>query len=189
MAMTIKQQQCLLAYLGYYGGNPDGIWGPLSRAGAEQFQQAFGGIRVDGIVGAETEAALKEAVQNGMPPREAVKDFWQQLRYFTREEFRCKCGGKYCDGEPAQMQREVVEIAERARSFFGRAGHVVSGLRCSRHNANCSGAAQSRHMSGKAVDLRIDGVTADALLEFVQQQKGLRYAYKINATNVHFDVF
>lgn len=192
MAMTIKQQQCLLAYLGYYAGDLDGIWGPLSRAGTEAFQQTFGGIRIDGIVGEETEAALKRAVSEGMPrvPQAQEKlDFWQEMQYFSREEFRCKCGGKYCDGEPAQMQREVVEIAEHARIFFGRAGHVVSGLRCSQHNANCGGAAQSRHMCGKAVDLRIDGVTADTLLEFVQKQSGVRYAYKINATNVHFDVF
>ena len=46
--MTIHQKQHLLAYLGYYLGEVDGIWGPRSERGATDFQEDFGGIAVDG---------------------------------------------------------------------------------------------------------------------------------------------
>ena len=65
---------------------------------------------------------------------------------------------------------------------------MVSGLRCKQHNANEGGVANSQHMYGEAIDLRITGVSADQLLAFVKQQPSTRYAYKINATNVHFDI-
>ena len=37
--MTAKQKQCLLAYLGYYQADIDGIWGPKSQEAARSFQQ------------------------------------------------------------------------------------------------------------------------------------------------------
>ena len=40
--MTAKQKQCLLAYLGYYTGAIDGIWGEKSRQATEDFQKAYG---------------------------------------------------------------------------------------------------------------------------------------------------
>ena len=185
--MTIRQRQCLLSYLGYYAGAVDGLWGPKSRDAAMGFQRDYGGLTADGSVEGDTEEALKRAVAEGMP--EMREDsFWQEIRYFTREEFRCKCGGRFCGGYPAEMKKTVVQVADRARAHFGALGHVVSGLRCRQHNANSGGVENSQHMSGEAVDLRIDGVSADALLAFVKQQPEVRYAYKINAANVHFDI-
>lgn len=178
--MTVRQKQCLLAYLGYYTGSIDGIWGPLSEGAAAAFLSRWG----DG----KLEAALKQAVVSGMPEKDETEDFWEEIQYFSREEFKCKCGGKYCNGYPAEMKREVVVLADRARKYFGRPGHVVSGLRCARHNANSGGVSNSQHMYGEAIDLYIEGTTADQLLAFIRQQPELRYAYKINSTNVHFDV-
>lgn len=55
--MTIKQQQHLLAYLGYYVGNVDGVWGTLSKTACKAFQKDFFQMdsKVDGICGSETE--------------------------------------------------------------------------------------------------------------------------------------
>jgi peptidoglycan hydrolase-like protein with peptidoglycan-binding domain len=185
--MTIKQKQLLLAYLGYYVGNIDGKWGTLSSTACKAFQKDFGGIAVDGKCGAETEKALKHAVAYGMPVKEE-KDFWEDIKYFKRAEFKCKCGGKHCNGYPAEMNEKVVRIADAAREHFGAEAVVISGLRCEVHNANEGGVKNSRHKSGKAIDMRIKGVTADALLAWMNKQSGVRYAYKINSTNVHFDV-
>lgn len=65
--MTTKQRQNLLAYLGYYSGDIDGIYGQQTKAAVEDFQEAFGGISVDGVAGQETEKALRHAVTYGMP--------------------------------------------------------------------------------------------------------------------------
>lgn len=176
--MTAKQKQCLLCYLGYYSGTIDGIWGEQSTAATKQFQQDSG-LEADGIFGSATEETILEVIMDG--------DWWDSIRYFTREEFACKCG-KYCDGYPAQMRREMVELADGARAHFGAPGIVVSGLRCKQHNANVGGVANSQHMYGEAVDLKIQGVSAKELLAYLQTQPGVRYAYAINETNVHFDI-
>ena len=182
--MTAKQGQHLLGYLGFDVGAVDGIWGPKSRRAAGAFRRAWDGASVEGDLDGQLEALLKRAVAEGMPEA----DPWKGIRYFTREEFRCKCGGRYCDGFPAEMKVLAVQLADRAREHFGAPGHVVSGLRCRQHNANCGGVENSQHMSGEAVDLRIQGVSAGELLSFMQAQPEVRYAYKINETNVHFDI-
>lgn len=187
--MTNKQKQHLLAYLGYYVGDINGKWDDLCKVACEAFQKDFGGIAVDGICGPETEKALKHAVAFGISQKEeAGDDFWKNIDHFTRAEFKCKCGGKHCNGYPAEMQKNVVEVAERARRHFGSPCFVSSALRCRQHNANVGGVSNSRHLGGKAIDCRIEGVTAAKLLDYVKQQPEIRYAYAIDENHVHFDI-
>lgn len=188
--MNTKQMQCLLVYLGYDPGEIDGIDGKRTQAALLRFQQDAG-LNPDGISGEETRQALKKWVgEDRQKPEEkqTAQDFWQQIRHFTREEFKCKCGGRYCGGYPAEMQEAVVKIADDAREHFGRPAHVISGLRCQQWNAHEGGVANSQHMYGEAIDLRIDGVDSKTLQQFVSQQPGHRYSYCINSTNVHFDI-
>ena len=189
--MTDKQKQHLLGYLGYYAGVPDGIWGRLSGEATRAFQARFG-LEPDGVFGPATEKRILEVIATGEEPiadkMSATADWWKGIRYFTRAEFKCKCGGQYCDGYPAEMQEAVVKIADAARLHFGRPAHVISGLRCERWNAHEGGVANSQHMYGEAIDLRIDGVSAESLRQFVSTQPGHRYSYCINSTNVHFDI-
>lgn len=198
--MTIRQIQCLLAYLGYDPGSIDGADGPQTRAAVKAFQQAEG-LEPDGIAGPQTAAKLREAVFHGrvyVPPDasggavdkqvEVTGTFWDRIKYFTRAEFKCKCGGRFCNGYPAEMQEAIVKIADAARDHFGKPAHVVSGLRCKQWNEHEGGVANSQHMYGEAIDLRIDGVDSETLRQFVSTQPGHRYSYCINSTNVHFDI-
>lgn len=194
--MTIKQQQHLLGYLGYYNGQIDGQWGRMSAEACRAFQADYG-LTPDGICGTMTQKMLIGAISGTAAKVERpAKDinvpsngtFWDEIRYFTREEFRCKCGGRYCNGYPAEMQEAVVKIADAARAHFGKPAHVVSGLRCRQWNAHEGGVANSQHMYGEAIDLRIDGVGSEELRQFVATQPGHRYSYCINSTNVHFDI-
>ena len=185
--MSTYQKQCLLAYFGLYSGSLDGIFGPKSRAATEKLQKRLG-LTPDGIFGPATESAARQAVASGdaLPAPD-----WSHIRHFRREDFRCKCGGRYCAGFPAEPSLSLAEIADRAVDHFGKpfdpARDLVSGLRCPTHNQNEGGVANSRHLRGKALDLRIPGVTAAQLLSYLQTQP-IRYAYAINQTNVHFDV-
>lgn len=193
--MTNKQKQCLLCYLDCLPPSGiDGIWGPQSAQATREAQKKLG-VREDGEWGKETEGALRGYVGGTaeLPEPEAEEGelWWSEIRYFTREEFRCKCGlyhAPYCDGYPARMREEVVRIADDAREYFGSPGHVISGLRCPQHNSDSKGVANSQHMYGEACDLMIEGVSAGELLAFIQSRPGVRYAYAINGTNVHFDV-
>lgn len=194
--MTAKQKQCLLAYLGYYTGQIDGIWGRLSEEATRAFQAGYG-LEEDGIFGADTEKRILEDIGSGEQPAKQTQtsqetgegaDWWRDIRYFTRAEFKCKCGGRFCNGYPAEMQEAVVKIADAARDHFGKPAYVISGLRCQQWNAHEGGVSNSQHMYGEAVDLKVDVVSAGELQAFVSKQPACRYSYCINDTNVHFDI-
>ena len=157
----------------YYNGPLDGVWGPASQAAADRFLQDFTGEDVT-----DTDV---ENIETG--------SFWDGIKYFTREEFRCKCGGKYCNGFPHEMQPLVVQILERARAWTGQPIVIVSGLRCEEWNRIQKGVANSQHMFGEAVDVYFYGKTPAAALAWLQSQPDVRYAYPIEGSNnIHFDI-
>lgn len=184
--MTNVQKQCLLKYLGYYDGAVDGNFGPLSKMATAGFQEDYG-LDPDGVFGQLTEEKILEAVAGTTVPVEPEK-FWDGIKYFDREEFRCKCGGKYCDGFTAEPAKTLVKLADRIREHYGVPMTVSSGVRCKTHNANVDGDENSRHMRGLAMDFCIKGKSADEVLEYVWKQPEVRYAYKIDANYVHMDV-
>ena len=189
--MTIKQKQNLLAFLGYYVGDIDGVWGTLSATATKAFQADYG-LTADGVCGAETEKAMKHAVSYGMPAKkqetESNGSFWDDIEYFDRKEFKCKCGNVYCNGYPAEMEEKLIRVADRVRGHFGASATVSSGLRCTRHNANVGGVSNSRHLTGKAMDFCIRGKSAAEVLSYVQKQPEIRYAYAIDSQFVHMDI-
>ena len=196
--MTLQQIQCLLQYLGYYTIRVDGISGPGTEQAVRDFQKAEG-LEVDGIPGKLTQAALLDAVAKGrfkatdttQPDSGGTGTdalWWKDIKYFTREEFRCKCGGKYCNGFPAEPQEGMVRAVDNVREHFGRAFTPNSGVRCPTHNANVGGASNSRHLYGKAVDFRVPGKTAAQVLAYLATLPGLGYCYDIDGTSVHMDI-
>ena len=119
---------------------------------------------------------------------EAATNWWDSVKHFDRDEFKCKCGGKYCNGYPAEPAKLLVQVADRVREHFGAPATVSSGVRCKTHNANVGGATASRHMSGKAMDFCVRGKTAAQVLAYVKQQPEIRYAYAIDSRYVHMDI-
>ena len=175
----------------------DGLAGPKTMAAMQLYQESKGlpaTGRVDDATWDTLVLEIPKAEQTPVPEQDTgdeemiIVSFWPEITYFKREEMRCKCGGRYCSGFPAEPQELLMRLADRARAYFGRPAHVVSGLRCSRWNQIQGGVANSQHMYGEAMDIRIDGVTAYDLLAWMQQQPEVRYCYAINSTNVHFDI-
>lgn len=196
--MTIKQRQNLLAYLGYYVGSIDGIFGSGSREATKAFQRDFfqDESKVDGICGTETEKALAHAVCYGMPAKkvevttqvttkEETGTFWDDIKYFQQSEFACKCG---CGA--SEMNETLIRVADRTREHFGSPMRVSSGRRCATHNARVGGVSNSRHVSnpGKAMDFCVTGKTSAQILAYVQKQPEIRYSYAIDGSYVHMDV-
>lgn len=168
--MTNKQRQHLLAYLGYYAMTVDGDWGSGSQEACRRFQRDRQ-ITVDGYGGPETDNALKYAVENDLFYAESEDDvtdiivgnktetgtFWDNSEFFDREEFRCQCKGKYCNGFPVEPEEELVRVCNEIRRRLGVPVSIVdsggSGVRCSRHNAAVGGVGNSNHLYGRAADL------------------------------------
>ncbi len=153
------------------------------------------GLTPDGIAGditrryISTDESIKPAQpEDSTPDKNVTGTFWDEIEFFTREECKCKCGGRYCNGYPAEMKEQVMRIADAARRHFNSPADAISPLRCQQHNANSGGVANSQHMYGEAMDIRIRGVSSEKLYQFIIKQPGVRYAYKINSTNVHFDI-
>ena len=191
--MTVKQKQHLLAYLGYYVGNIDGVWGTLSETAMNAFKKDFAGLDVPGISKDAPEKALKHAVAYDLFKTEPVKEeagtFWDEIEYFDRSEFKCKCGGKYCNGYPAEPDERMVRIADQLRKNLGVPITVVSGLRCKTWNAIQGGVSNSQHMHGEAADIYAKGVSQSRVEQELDKIGGVRYHYPITgSSNVHFDV-
>ena len=185
--MTTKQKQNLLAYLGYYVGEIDGIFGQMSKTATKTFQADYG-LADTGIVDRDTEKALKHVVTYGMPSKVELQSFWDDIKYFKREEFKCKCEGKYCSGFTAEPSEKLVRLADRVREHYGVPAIVSSGVRCTSHNTNVGGVVTSRHMFGKAMDFTVTGKSSKEVLEYVWKQPEVRYAYAIDGSYVHMDV-
>lgn len=181
-----KSREIVAAIQAMIGVEEDGLAGVVTMAATREYQRSQD-LPVTGIADAETRQRMGiSEVPERMEPAEG--DWWKEIRFFTREECKCKCGGRYCGGYPAEMRQAVLQVADRARAHFGSPAHVVSGLRCRQHNAASGGVANSQHMYGEAMDLRIDGISGEELLVYIRQQPEIRYAYQINSTNVHFDI-
>lgn len=125
----------------------DGLAGPRTVAALKSYQEAKGLAQTGRVDDATWDTLMleiprQEQAKNPVPEQDTgvnettVVSFWPGIVYFKREEMRCKCGGRYCDGFPAEPQQLLMELADRARQHFGRPAHVVSGLRCQRWNQN-----------------------------------------------------
>lgn len=163
--MTAKQKQLLLCCFDLLEPEDvDGIWGKQSEAATRKLQRDLG-ITEDGVFGDGTRDAVFDRLRTGEPLEDDSEDivvpttgtFWDEIEYFSREEFRCQCGGKYCNGFPVEPQEKMVRTVDEIRRRLGVPVSIVdaggSGVRCPQHNANVGGVANSNHLYGKAADL------------------------------------
>ena len=153
-----KQIQMNLKFLGYYGGNIDGIIGNGTRGAIEEFQKAYG-LVVDGIYGAKSNAKMLEVIKQIQKELGVAQDGiagqittgankkqelnWNSIKYFKKHEFACKCGCGFNN-----IDLKLVKILDEIRTYFNRPIQISSGCRCTKHNKNVGGVANSRHVIG-----------------------------------------
>lgn len=176
--MTVLQIQHLLCYLGYDPGSCDGIQGANTQAAVKEFQADFG-LTADGVPGEATQKMLTGAVAGTAAKVEKPESsgepktgtFWDYIHFFTRAECRCKCGGRYCNGYPAEMAEETMRMADEIRRRAGVPLSVNSALRCKQWNAHERGVTTSLHQYGQAIDLApIGGNISTTRLQEIAEQ-------------------
>lgn len=162
--MTAKQKQLILCCFDLLAlEDVDGIWGKQSVAATCKLQHSLG-ITEDGDFGNGTRDAAFAQLASNEPLTfdEDVKvpttgTFWDDSEFFDREEFRCQCGGKYCNGFHVEPTEEIVRTVNEIRRRLGVPVSIVdaggSGVRCPQHNANVGGVPNSNHVDGNAADL------------------------------------
>ena len=109
----------------------------------------------DGIYGKNTDILLRH-----------IYNVKMYSTNFEPEEFKCGCGGRFCNGYPDRMRAKMIKLAQRIRSYFGRPMVITSGLRCKKYNRELSGRGsieKSKHIRGSAIDYYIATKT-DSLL-------------------------
>lgn len=178
----------------------DGIWGNHSDNKCmhvvSEIQSKIGCKMIDGIVGNETiektrQFQLRENLDvdgiAGVKTRAKIFNSsiftWNDFPHFNQNEFACHCGCGFKDED-----LKVVEILERIRAYFGNKPLIVtSGCRCEKYNSKLKGSIQgSKHLTGKACDFYIRGVSTQNLLNYcmkLMRDGKIKYTYT-NNTNM-----
>lgn len=116
-------------------------------------------------------------------------DFWDTVKYFTREEFKCKCGGGYCNGYPVEPDKNLVTLLDLIREDADTPCIISSGIRCETHNANVGGVWNSWHKRGRAADFTLRGKPAAQTISYAQKYSDrIEEIYAIDNSYVHIAV-
>lgn len=186
------------------GATVDGLAGEKTKAATAEYQKKHG-LTANGIADEKTRAKINGGSSNtasttttNTTNKTTSGTWWDRIRYFERDEFRCPCGK--CGGFPVEPKETLVTAVDDMREAFGKPVIVVppdghsggSGVRCQRYNDSLSGSVpNSRHVYGKAADFKAPGVSASTIetyLAKIQREGKIRYWYKICSGSYHMDV-
>ena len=105
---------------------------------------------------------------------------------FYSHEFQCKCGK--CS--TIKIDDNLVEILQDIRDHCDSPVHINSAYRCSAHNAAVGGASKSRHTTGEAADIVVEGQTPRDVAKYAETRgvKGIGlYETSADGYFVHVD--
>lgn len=158
----------------------DGIIGNDTVACLTRYQTAVG-LTADGIMGVETYRKLFNDPSYGAAT--TTRNTGGISAHFNKTEFRCGCGGRYCNGyNGKEVSTSLLNILEKLRSYYGRPIVITSGIRCQKYNDSLRGSIKtSAHIQGKAADIYIRGITDSASgraqVKRLAYQYGAKYCY------------
>lgn len=108
-----------------------------------------------------------------------------KFKNFNLHEFECPC----CHTLPKFYEWNVVQLVfvlEQIREDIGVPIIINSSYRCSTHNADVGGVADSQHLTASAADITADNVSP-SLLAVLAYRYGIRYI-GIGTDFVHLDL-
>lgn len=85
---------------------------------------------------------------------------------FVTTEFDCN-GNGCCSATP--IDPKLVEYLQDIHDHFNATTNVSSGYRCETYNKKINGATKSRHMAGRAADIKVTGVSPKLVAQYAEQ--------------------
>ena len=196
--MTVKQEQCLLLYLGYSPGFPDNVAGAKTCGATAAFQSDYG-LPATGKLDEPTckmlIAAVAGTAEKVEKPKETIlpeaADWWKDIRYFNPDEPNIRCPCPRCVGKKEYPTENLMKTADSIREELGPM--VPSSVRrCQEHNDELSNSAKnSRHIIGKAMDFNCTKSTPAQIEACLARRKAageIRYWYRMSSGWYHFDI-
>lgn len=123
----------------------------------------------DGIFGSKSNAALRH-----------FYNVWKCTKDFKPTEFRCTCGR--CTGYPTFMKQRELKHLQAIRDHYKTPMIITSGLRCPYENRRVGGVSNSGHLTGRAADFYMRGVTdtvpnRNKALKWIVKQPNHKFTY------------
>ena len=110
---------------------------------------------------------------------------------FSLHEFRCKDGTDVPD-ELMDNVRELCVNLQILRDYIDKPITIISGYRSPEYNTKIKGAKRSQHMSARAADIIVPGMTSlevrDIIIQLIKEGKMVKGGVGIYPTFVHYDV-
>ena len=103
--------------------------------------------------------------------------------HFRIKEFAQKDGR--CD--KIIIDSELVKVLEDVRAHFNAPVIITSGYRTPEYNAKIGGVKNSQHTKGTAADIRVKGVPASKVQEYLKHKYWDRYGIGSYWTFTHID--
>ena len=84
----------------------------------------------------------------------SVPENMRLSKNFILSEFACKDGSK-----EIAVDYELVQLLQKLRDSLGKPITITSGYRTVAYNKKCGGISTSHHLTGKAADIKVFGMT------------------------------
>ncbi len=83
--------------------------------------------------------------------------------HFSKAELACRCCGEL------RVEKRLLDALEKLRNLAGKPIVIHDGYRCSNHNREVGGVADSEHTRGMAADVDIPGLSLQQMYELALQ--------------------
>lgn len=83
---------------------------------------------------------------------------------FKLKEFECKDGSHL-----VKIDSNLVTKLQKLRDLIGKPIIINSAYRTPSHNKKVNGSPTSQHLLGKAVDIRVNGISPDTLAKYAEK--------------------
>jgi len=99
---------------------------------------------------------------------------WYDAKYFSVDEFACKCGCGLGKREDNALPAALLIALDKLRDRIKKPLRINSGWRCPDHNARSGGVKTSKHLKGYATD-----VSASDYNELLQESMKIAREYNL----------